>query len=275
MDLTEALVVGGDGSAERAGVAGGRVVCAVGAGGKKSTLYALAARSDRAVVTATVRIPIFDSEVGRVQITDSPERAVETTLDSPADWPLGLVPEQERPDRYRGYDTERIAEIAEAIDLGDTAGSVLVKADGARMREFKAPNEREPQIPACADTVLPVVSVAAVGQPLGEETVHRPERVAALTDRELGETIRPEDVAAVIAHPDGGLKGVPDDATVVPVVNKVDDEEAAETAREVAAAILDAAPEDDAPEIPHVALTCFRDAEAGGRSEPLVDVVTR
>jgi hypothetical protein len=39
------------------------LTCVVGAGGKKTTLYTLADRLDRAVVTATVRIPIFDAEV--------------------------------------------------------------------------------------------------------------------------------------------------------------------------------------------------------------------
>ena len=35
------------------------VVAVVGAGGKKSTLYALAAGLDRSALTATVRIPPF------------------------------------------------------------------------------------------------------------------------------------------------------------------------------------------------------------------------
>lgn len=42
---------------EAVGVEG--VVCVV-AGDKKTTLYALADRVEQAVVTATVRIPIFD-----------------------------------------------------------------------------------------------------------------------------------------------------------------------------------------------------------------------
>jgi len=46
--------------------------CLVGAGGKKTTLYALADRLDRAVLTATVRIPIFDREVAAVRVTEGP-----------------------------------------------------------------------------------------------------------------------------------------------------------------------------------------------------------
>jgi probable selenium-dependent hydroxylase accessory protein YqeC len=230
------------------------VVCAVGAGGKKSALYALADRTDRAVVTATVRIPIFDPHVAAVQVTGEPTAAVAAA--DPDDWPLGLVPDRDREDRYLGYDADAIPEVKR-----DAPGPVLVKADGARMREFKAPGDDEPQIPAVADTVLPIASVHAVGDPLDEATVHRPERVAAITGRDLGDEIRPRDVAAVLASPEGGLRDVPADATAVPVLNKVDDEALAATAREVAAEIHERA------DVPRVVLTRLT------ADEPVVEVV--
>lgn len=231
------------------------LVCVVGAGGKKSTLYTLAHRLDRAVVTATVRIPIFDEYVESVRVTDDPIDALSSVDED--DWPLGLVPEQERSDRYRGYDRETVEAIAQA----ETVETTLVKADGARMRELKAPKENEPQIPKSATVVLPIASVHAVGEPLTESVVHRPERVAAVTGLEPGETIRPEDIAATIASEDGGMKDVPPDATVVPVLNKVDNSELAATAREIAAEIHERA------SISHVALTQMTG------EQPLVDVI--
>ena len=125
--------------------------CVVGAGGKKTTMATLGGRLDRAVVTATVRIPIFDEWAGRVVITEEPVRTVGDALErSDADeWPLGVVPEQEREDRYRGYDPETIDRVAE-FDV-----PILVKADGARMRRFKAPDDHEPRLPATADTGVP------------------------------------------------------------------------------------------------------------------------
>ena len=215
------------------------VVAVVGAGGKKTTLYTLAARAShdagcRAVVTATVRIPIFDRHVEDVAVTDDPVAALEC-----ADaWPIGVVPERESEDRYVGYDRETIDDIAAA----DVADLVLVKADGARTREFKAPNEREPQLPPSTETVIPVASVAVVGEPLSAEYVHRPERVAAITGRDRGETIRPADVAAVLASERGGLKEVPDGATVVVVLNKVDDATRRGDAEEIATALLERSP---------------------------------
>lgn len=203
--------------------------CLVGAGGKKTTLYALAKRFDRAVVTATVRIPIFDRAVAELRVTEDPATAL-----SGASFPLGLVPERDRSDRYRGYDPEMIDELADAHD-----GPVLVKADGARTRELKAPNDREPRIPAGTDVVVPVASVQSVGCALTEEIVHRPERVARLTGLDVGGEITAEAVGTVVAHEDGGLRGVPQGATPIPLLNKVDDADDESTAREIADVIHD------------------------------------
>lgn len=208
------------------------VVSVVGAGGKKSTMYRLAEAIDRAVVTATVRIPPFESHVARVVVTDDPVR---TILDaSEDDWPLGLVPKIEREDRYLGYATELIDSMAE-IEPVDT---ILVKADGARLRKFKAPDQREPQVPASSTVVVPVVSAHVIGQPLSDELVHRVDRVATLTGLSPGQIMTPEAVAAVLSSPDGGHKGVPDGATVIPLINMVDDDGLYRRARQVADSLL-------------------------------------
>ena len=233
------------------------LVAVVGAGGKKTTLYALANATDRAVVTATVRIPIFDDYVARVETSDDPVSALASA--GADDFPLGLVPEQERPDRYKGYDRDVVDDLAAAHD-----GPVFVKADGARMREFKAPDDREPQVPAGADAVVPVASVHAVGKPLTEEVVHRPERVSAITGLDVGDKLTAEAVGEVLASPHGGLKDVPEGATVVPLVNKVDDDADERVAREIAEAALAA---DDAGRLDRVVLAAMRE-------DRVVDVVS-
>lgn len=227
------------------------ITCFVGAGGKKTTMATLATRLDRAVVTATVRIPIFDSWVEDVVVTDDPVAAV-AEADS---WPVGVVPERERDDRYRGYEPETVDELA------DARRPVLVKADGARMRQFKAPSDREPQVPSGASTVVPIAGARTVGHPLDDERVHRVDRVSALTGREPGEEVRPVDVATVLASERGGRKGIPEEATVVPLVNMVDDAALEATAREIAAAIHERA------DVPRVVLAEMR------AEDPLVDVV--
>jgi len=217
------------------------VVCAVGAGGKKTTLYALGDRiaSEGAgtlpVVTATVRIPIFDPQVERVAVTDDPATVVEDAASAGETGPIGVVPERDGADRYRGYDPSAIGGIAAV----EGAGPVLVKADGARSRLFKAPGDREPQLPGCADTVVPIASARVVGTPLGDDRVHRPERVEEITGLESGDPIRSDDVAAVLASDRGGLKGVPDGATAIPLVNMVDDASLRAVGEEVASGVLE------------------------------------
>lgn len=204
--------------------------CVVGAGGKTTTMYALASRLSNAVVTSTVRIPIFDRQVSTVEVTDDPLSALDRA--EQGEFPLGLVPEREGSDRYRGYDLETVDSLADAHD-----GPMLVKADGARMRDFKAPKDHEPRIPDSAELVVPVASVHVVGKPLTGHWVHRPKQVAALSGTELGEEITPETVAAVVANEDGGLKNVPTDARVVPLLTKVDSSEHERAARDIADAI--------------------------------------
>jgi probable selenium-dependent hydroxylase accessory protein YqeC len=239
MDVTDAL-------AARQGL-----TCVVGAGGKKTTMATMADRLDRAVVTATVRIPIFDDWVADVVVTGDPVGAV-GAADS---WPLGVVPEQEREDRYRGYDPGTVDTLA------DFSTPVLVKADGARMRRFKAPDDREPRLPSRAGTVIPIASAHVMGQPLDGDRVHRVDRVSELTGLDPGDEIRPRDIATVLTSERGGRKGVPEGATVVPLLNMVDDATLEERAREVAHAIHDLA------DVPRVVLAEMR------ADDPLVAVV--
>ena len=205
-------------------------VCAVGAGGKRSLLFALADRLDRSVVTASVRIPVFDDRVASVRVTEDPAAALGEAGDG--NWPPGLVGGRGGSGRYFGYDADVVAETADAAPA-----ATLVKADGARRRGFNSATDHEPQLPANTDVVAPVASARVVGEPLTEERVHRPENVAAITGLAIGDEIRPADVATVLASPAGGLKDVPRGATVIPVVNEVDSEADIKAARAIAGGI--------------------------------------
>lgn len=224
MDLVEALAADG-------------LVAVVGAGGKKTTLYTLADRLDRAVVTATTRIPAFPEQVADLVETDDPVAALRAAPDDTTAWPLGLAPGWADDVRYEGYDAEVVGDLAAAAaERGVDA--TLVKADGARSRWLKAPADHEPVIPTTTDTVIPVASARVVGERLDEEHVHRPERVAAVTDHEVGAELTADDVATVLASTAGGLRNVPEHATVVALVNMVDDDALRATAEEIAAGVL-------------------------------------
>lgn len=231
------------------------VTCVVGAGGKKTTLYALASRLSRPVVTSTVRIPPFEGRVASLLVTERPTSDYRN-LD---EWPLGIVPARDGSNRYRGYHLGVVDELA--ATLGDDH-PILVKADGARSRLLKAPNEDEPQLPTTVDTVVPIASVRVVGEKLDDRTVHRPERVAAIAGLTMGGRIEPEHVAAVLTSERGGRKGVPSGTTVVPVVNMADDADLAAVAQRVAEEILERA---DVPRVVIARMTA---------PNPVVGIVT-
>ena len=226
----------------------------IGAGGKKSTMYAVAPTLDCAVVTTAVRIPPFEDQVAEFYETRDPL----TALESVEEWPVGLAPTAEET-RYLGYDFETLAAIADS----SIPQAVFVKADGARNRELKVPGEDEPKVPPAADRVLGLASTQVVGKPLTEEYVHRVQRVSDLTGIDPGEELTVEAVATILSSPEGAEHGVPDAAEFIPVLNKVDDASLRETARAIADRVLERGRAD------RVALTQLR-----GREEPLVELRT-
>lgn len=223
-DLVEAL-------AARRGI-----VCAVGAGGKKSTLYALAAaHGGRVGVTATVFTVKFPRrlEAARV-ITDAedlPARVADAARDART---VAWARPSEKSGRVAGIGVDEVAACHAAGGFDVT----LVKADGARMRGIKAPRADEPRIPAGATTVLPVVAATVIGRPLDDTAAHRPEQVAAVTGLAHGAPITAAAVGRLLASPAGALQHVGDDATVVPVINAVDDDRLRDAAAEAAAVAL-------------------------------------
>jgi probable selenium-dependent hydroxylase accessory protein YqeC len=115
---------------------------------------------------------------------------------------------------------------------------LLNEADGSRMRPFKAPADYEPVIPADTTLVVVVVGADVLGQSLDAAHVHRPELVATLSGAPMGAPVTPAIVARVLADPQGGRKGVPADARVVVLINKVEGLPSRAPARETAERLL-------------------------------------
>lgn len=207
------------------------IVCAVGAGGKKSVLFAIAARHPGRVAFTTTVHTLPPPDVLRPRIVIAAEADLEQEL-AAAHGP-GLVAYAcpgDKPGRLTGVPPERIGELHERLGFDLT----LVKADGARMRWVKAPGEAEPVLPAGMTALLPVLSARALGEPLGDRIAHRPERLAELTGARVGEPFSPLHAARLLTAEQGLLKHA-GDGRVTPVINMVDDAQrealAAETAR--------------------------------------------
>jgi len=202
------------------------VVCLVGAGGKKSTMYALAtAYAGRVALSSTAHMYRYDAErVDQVLVVEDG-----VPLSDPAARVVAYCGPTDTPQRVGGLTDRQLAEVAGRGEFG----LMLIKADGARARWIKAPAEYEPLIPAWADTVIPVVSARVLGRRLDDGIAHRPERVAAVVGAALDAALEPKHLARLLSSAQGALKGV-GAATVVPLINMVDDSTLLERARSAA-----------------------------------------
>jgi molybdenum cofactor cytidylyltransferase len=101
-----------------------------------------------------------------------------------------------------------------------------LKATG-RAVAAQGPAEHEPVVPDCTTVLVPVMGALAFGQPLDELHVHRPEVVEHFVPRGQTEPLGQRRITAELAgtllsHPAGGLKGRPDGARVVALINQCD-----------------------------------------------------
>jgi len=237
------------------------VVCLVGAGGKKSTIYQLARRSaGRVGITATAHIEPFPREYARDAVVCEDGIVARVCAAAATRRRLAFAKPCPNPGRLLGVTLDEFDEIwrGAGFDL------CLVKADGARGRILKAPAAHEPALPPCATTVIPVVSARALGQPVTARIAHRPELVAAVCGLAADQPFAPEHLARLLASPEGSLRGVGATATVVPLINMVDDDQLAALARDAAHQALALTDRFD-----RVLLASMR------RAQPIVDVIRR
>jgi len=217
------------------GAKAGELIALVGAGGKTTVawglLRSLVDSGERAVFTTTTRI-FQPQEVALIlDPNPDPEEIARKLAGSPA---LVLAagrgesgdpahaarsPYPADPVKLVGLEPQVLDDLAR--QLPDVTW--LVEADGAKGKLLKAPAEYEPVIPSQADRVVVVAGLGAIGKPLDERTVHRAAIAARLLGVSPGAEVTPEMCAEMIAHPAGGLKGIPDGAEVVVLLAQWDD----------------------------------------------------
>jgi molybdenum cofactor cytidylyltransferase len=223
------------------GVGSKEVIALSGGGGKTTLMFRLAvelaASGQRVVTTMTTRIFVSQMAQAPHTLVLHGEGALLAKL------PEALTEHNHvliagstmvEQDKVQGLPPEFLDRIAAqpSVDV------VIVEADGSRRLPFKAPAQHEPVIPSSATILVPVVGLDIVGKPLIAGQVHRPEVVAALSRAALGDPVTPEMIAAVLAHPEGGAKGLPSGARLVPFLNKVEDEATLAAARQIARLLL-------------------------------------
>lgn len=222
------------GLAAALGLNPGELVAFVGAGGKTTAAWRamreLVARGERAVFTTTTQI--FKPSGGDVPMILDPEPSA-TQIDrilGSGRYAILAAGLGESGDAEQAAQSPYPAEPAKLVGLAvrvvnrlaeQTPGVTwLTEADGARGRLLKAPAEYEPVVPSEADRVITVAGLDAVGRPLDETNVHRPEIASRLLGIDEGTLITPAMIAALMRHPLGGLKGIPPGAQALVLLTR-------------------------------------------------------
>ena len=134
--------------------------------------------------------------------------------------------------KLKGINPEWIEELHSLPEIS----VIIVEADGAAGRSLKAPREGEPVVPQNTSLLIPVVGIDVLGSFLDEQHVFRSEIAARLLHKNLGSTITEEDIARLVEEL---VQNSPEEARVIPFVNKVDLPSILEKGRKLAKYLLD------------------------------------
>jgi probable selenium-dependent hydroxylase accessory protein YqeC len=198
------------------------LVCLVGAGGKTSLLRQLALEctdpSTRILVTTSTKM--FQSEL---------ESCGPLTLEPDVDVVLAAHQHQKGglacAASVQASNGKVIGYTCRQLDRFHGSGlfhRILVEADGARGKNLKAPGAHDPVVPSSATIVVLVVGLHALGRPLSEAQVHRPDGVAALTQQQIGSQITGDTLARILDRYSAVTETMAPLARFVPVLNQVD-----------------------------------------------------
>ncbi|MGI9613048.1 MAG: selenium cofactor biosynthesis protein YqeC [Acidimicrobiales bacterium] len=192
------------------------LVAIVGGGGKTTTMFALADQLSGTKVATTT------TKMGHDQHWGNPVLLAPTDAELTAAVVHGGVVVA-----WKSIDGTKAVGVDQAtcdhwFNEVEGIDHVLVEADGARRRPFKAPGPLEPVIPSSSTITIIVVGADALGRVIGDQC-HRPLRVAALAGCGPYERLTPERAATVLLHERGFLASVPPAARLAIVITKVDD----------------------------------------------------
>jgi len=191
----------------------GGVVSLVGAGGKTSLMFRLAAELSGAGET------VLSTTTTKIMMP-TPEQSPSVILATSPEAVLARARELLAKNRHVSAACPHLLEIPGKIagfapqDIDRLWASglfrwVLVEADGAAQRPFKVPADHEPVLPLSTCLVIGVVGLQVLGKPLDNNWVFRHERCARITGLLPGDPITEASIAAAALHENGIFKDTP------------------------------------------------------------------
>ncbi len=192
MNLQKALALGDHG-----------VISIIGAGGKTSLMYSLAAElavaGKKVLTTTTTKIFMPTMKESQATIVSrSVEEIVakaKKLVDTHSHVTVGSEYWQTS-NKLNGLEPAAIEYIANA-DLFDF---IIIEADGAARRSLKACAPHEPVVPLFSDCVVVVVGLDVLGKPLTEDSVFRSTLFSRNTGVQLQQKVTESSIVSSIVH---------------------------------------------------------------------------
>ena len=208
-----------------------------GAGGKTTALFTLARElPDPVLVTTTTHFSVEQLKLADNIRFSSQVQDAESFVNSLSPGITVLAGEEVNDQRVSGPSLHVLDQIYQ--HTRSAGRNLLIETDGSRQRPLKAPASYEPVIPQFIDHAVVVVGLSALGRPFSSRYVHRIEEFTRITSLSEGEEIPLEAITQVLTHPNGGLRGIPDNARRICLINQADNEMLQASAKRIAGSLL-------------------------------------
>lgn len=197
------------------------LVSFVGGGGKTSTIMRLANElkhaGQRVLVTTTTAMWVPSDPQYNNFLLQKDYNAVSFGNSSPASITvLGGDLGGEKNRKLMGI-TPILVDLIYQMRHFDT---ILVEADGSRGLPIKAPAIHEPVVPSLSSVVIGVIGFDCYERSLDKNWVHRPEILANITGKGIGDMIDRQVFCRLAAHKDGLFKNAPSNSQKILFFNK-------------------------------------------------------
>lgn len=173
------------------------VVCLVGAGGKTSLLFHLAAEARslgyRTLISTTTKI--FIPEQGQYDAIDLTGRGFSDSIPEQAGIYVAGRPFSAI--KMSGLSEDILPSHAKHFDL------TLLEADGAAGKPLKGWLQTEPVIPAFTTHTIGVIDIQTVGKIVADDLVHRLDCFFQLTGTREGDRVTTDHLKKIICHEHG------------------------------------------------------------------------
>ncbi len=187
-------------------------IALVGGGGKTTIMHALGRQLDgRVILTSTTKMGSDQDASFRITMAQD----VDTSKTGKS-----IVWSRVEGNKAIGVTPDQCDQWASEVDY------VIIEADGARQRPFKAPAAYEPVVPKTVTLMVSVIGADALGRVIADQC-HRPLRVAALAECEPYQRLSPAGAAKVLLHPRGARRERPSEARFAIAITKIDDKNVA------------------------------------------------